>query len=407
MFRAHTAFPLVIVQLALGVSLAIYLGYIFRNVTNDFMQYESDAAYFYEEGLASGESLSNEPLTTFVIQNEDILPIATYRMIYTFCAMVGLHPDPIYGIVFNAVLVLLSELLIICYAIRRFNLDVKEQVLYAGLLASNGMLMMFAGIHMRDAFPLFTTTVSIIAFHPKTQLTLLSHSNRLFWLITLMLLSFLCRVEGCIIPLVIYMASLWVSQRAKGKFGIAVAIASVVTIGVYILGLDLFEMVTSNIEAYQKLSMDESSTGSIAYLLLYNIPFPMSLIMSFILLLYIKIPIWRGLFYDSYSFYVSISSIQMLMVAPVFLTIVFFAATNRIVIEQKYLLLCVLAIFFMTAMTSKQIRHAAIIYPAMLLLVVLRDRIIPKGHWRRWMLLGQRVSVFGVLLISILLELRA
>jgi hypothetical protein len=215
-----------------------------------------------------------------------------------------------------------------------------------------------------------------------------------------MAVAFLCRKEGFALPLMIYFISSVTPFLNKGW---PVKFAILLFAGVFALLLvwmDVHKLIIENYEKYKLLSQNESQGDSLGYFILYDLPFPLSTLASSVLLLFIKFPFWRNLFFDSYTFFVAITSLQMLFVAPAFLAIVLYMAFNQLAIEYKYLLYVILSLLLATAITSNQVRHFASVYPFLLLVYQSRKKILigdRKGFYKAF-----QYAIFGsVVLLSI------
>lgn len=393
----------VLVRVILGALIAMAIGYLFRSNIDDFMQQDSDAAYFFETASSGAYDFS---LDASILTNENSLPLIAYGAIYNFFGDLGIRPDPALGILFNALLVVASQLVILAYARQRFGFDAKDSAKLALLMSFNGVLMMFAGIHMRDAFLLLTATLSVLAFHPRAGVTkATTTAHRFLTLLILMTLSFLCRKEGFAVPLLVYLISSLLPfdfQRQATRIKMLILLV----LGLYVLaGTDVIDLVLDNYEAYKLLSQGESASGSLAYFLLYELPLPISILAGNILLLFIKIPFWRGMFFDSYSFYMSMAAVQMIFVAPTLLAVAVYAVYHKLKLDYLYLLLLVLSLLFLTAITSNQVRHFSIIYPALFILHVSRRRLITGAQQHRYFgfTRGLSITIFS---LSVLIELR-
>jgi hypothetical protein len=373
----------IVVQLLFGATIAILVGWFFRTTSYDFMQQDSDAAYFFE--LASAGDFDFK-LDASVFVEENTLPLSLYSSVYRMMSQLGIHADPLWGIMLNALLVVSSQLIAVVFAHRVFGCTNRQLAGLAALLALNGLLMLFAGIHMRDAFLLFTTTTSIFLFRPLVESTLGSKLWRFAALILLMGISFLCRREGFVVPLIVYVVALGVKQMGGGASRAKVLVIVVAALGgtAVAIAAGLLDMAIDNYAAYRLLSQVESSDSSLAYLLLYDLPFPISTIASATFLLFIKFPFWRGMLLDAYGFFMSIASVQMLFIAPAFIAIVFRAFLRKVGGDVYYLVLVLLCLLFMTAVTSSQVRHFAIGYPFLILLYHVRQQVIgTRGQYVR------------------------
>jgi hypothetical protein len=378
------------VLLLAGVALAIAIGWIFRAQPYDYMQHDSDAAVFFETASTGDFDF---PLDATLLFTENQIPIAAYAAIYDLMAEFGLPPDPLGGILLNALLVVAAQALALRYARRRFGFDDARLLMLAALMASNGVLMMFAGIHMRDAFLLFTAMVSVVVFHPRPGGARFTRSaSTLLWLVGLMAVSFLCRKEGFAVPLIVYGVSI-VSVMDFRRLSVQVRLlaAAALFLGVAV-AMDVFDLVADNYAAYKLLTQDESAASSIAYYFLYELPFPLSTLAGMLLLLFVKVPFWRSGLYDSYSFYVTLAALQMLLVAPVFIGLAVHALRHRIEFRHRYLMLIVTAMLLVTALTSNQVRHVAIVYPVLLIACLSWREIVPARRRRRFQAMALTLS---------------
>lgn len=365
----------VLAQLILGAIVAITIGYAFRVTIYDNMQQDSDAAYFFATASTGDYEFS---LDESLLVTENQLPIVAYGAIYSFLSNLGIDADPFWGIVLNAMLVVTSQMIAVHYARHRFGFSHSLLVKLALLISFNGLMMMFAGIHMRDAFLLCTATISVVVFHPQPDRSSWGQALRRFaWLLVLMAASFVCRKEGFAVPLLFYLISI-IAPLDFGALSVRVKLLLVVAaFAGFILWLDVADLITNNYNAYKLLSQDESARSSLAYALLYDLPFPFSTLAAGVLLLFIKIPFWRDGLYDSYSFYMSIAALQMLFIAPAFIALLGYVLLNKVDFRYRYLMLILVSMLFVTAITSNQVRHFAIVYPILMIVYLSRREIIP------------------------------
>lgn len=393
-------------QLVLAATLAMLIGYFFRSSIHDYMQYDSDAFEFYT--AASGAS-PDVGLDESLLIIENLLPIFAWGWMYDLADLLGFDTDPFWGILLNAALVISAEILTLIYARRTFGFDNRKLVLLTLLMSTNGLFLMFAGIHMRDAFLLFFCVLSVIAFHPRDgDIKLSGYFAKVPLLLLLCLLSFFCRTESFIIPVIAFcISACFALKTSRPATKLSLLLLLLLAIG-GLLTLDIVSLVIDNYEQYQMLSSDENQGDSLAYSLIYELPFPISTILSSILLLFVKFPFWKSMFFDSYSLYVALGALQMLFVAPQFIcvataSLLNFGGTAR---RYIYLLAMIGAVLAMTAITSNQVRHFAIVYPFLFMLCVERDQLIPLRQ--QWIYrLIQYGLCSGAFLVSAMVSLRA
>lgn len=396
--RLGPLFPIVF-----GIVVAMAIGYLFRTSIWDYMQHESDAAYFFETASTGDYDF---PLDETLLITENQLPLILYGEVYKLMSALGLEANPFGGILVNAALVLATLALALHYARTRFGFGPNRQMQLAALLSFNGLIMMYAGIHMRDAFLLFTATASVVAFHPSAGRTSLPrHAARFVMLLVLAVLSFLSRKEGFAVPLLVYVLSIAVTLDYR-RTGVRLVMLALALIAVaLVVQFDVIPMVLEHAERYKLLTQDETGNSSIAYYLLYELPEPLSTLAGMVLLLFIKIPFWRGALYDSYTFFMTLSAFQMLFIAPAFLGIVWFALTRRLELRFRYLILILVAMLLITILTSKQVRHFAILYPMLMIVYLSRREIVPRPSQRIYRHLSLAMTCM-VILLSIALEAR-
>lgn len=392
-----------LVPIILGIFLAMTIGYLFRTTILDFMQHESDAAYFFETASTGDYDFSFDETLLFT---ENQLPLIVYGHVYALMSSIGLVPDPLGGILVNAALVFAALGLTLHYARTRFGFGPRRQFQLAALLAFNGLVMMFSGIHMRDAFLLFTTTVAMVALHPTPGRTSLArHATRFGMLLVLVVLSFLSRREGFAVPTLIYVLS-YASKLDFRRTGVRLALlALVAVVGLVYVQSDVNRLVTESADAYKLLSQEESTGSSLAYYLLYELPAPFSTLAGMVLLLFIKIPFWRGALHDSYSFYVTLAALQMLFIAPAFIGLCWFAMRRRLELRLRYLFFILFAMVVVVTLTSHQVRHFSVVYPALMIVFLCRDEVVPNASQQGFRRAALSATAL-VALMSLAIELR-
>lgn len=404
MHQKATGRWLIPLQLMVAAVLAMLVGYSFRLLMHDYMQQDSDAAGFFEDASNGGLDLALDD--SLLGENENSMPVTTWSWIYDVARAIGLPADPVWGILLNGALFVVSLLLVVRYARDKFDFGARAQLVLALSMSLNGVLLLFAGIHLRDIFLVFLCVLSVIAFHPADgELTLGGYLRKVPQLLVLMVLSFLCRKESFVVPMLTFCISASFALRTSRlatKVGLGIVVAAVIAA---VLSLDVISLIVDNFEAYQLLSTEESDAGSLAYFLIYELPFPVSALASAVLILFIKFPFWRAMFFDSYSFFMSLGALQMLFVAPAFIALAVYGLFNPIRRPFAYLLYVVLAVLLITAITSNQVRHFAIVYPFLFLLCCSRRDIIDARRRERFRL-AQYAMCVGAVLLSALVGLR-
>jgi len=386
----------------IGAAFAVMVGTMFRWWTRDTMQFESDAAYFFD--VSSSYFVSHDDY----VGGENAGPIVVWAHIYRFLEGMGVRADPLWGILLNAVLIVAAMSLFFRYAIANFDLDIRKQRLLALLMGSNGLMMMFAGIHLRDCFLVTFTTIAVTVFgKPVKQWNLQTIAWQLSLLAALVVLSYFCRVEAFIVPVIIYLISIYafnfsdLDLRFKAIFVLVgagllyIAFTRIIDVGEYYTSY-----VERNYDAYRELSEDETGASSLALYLLYRLPVYITTVAASLQVLFVKFPVWREMWRGSYDFYMTLTAVQMLFVAPRAIGMCLSSVYRKVPNIVTFHVLAVVLMLVFVALTSIQVRHFAVVYPSLLLLAVEWRR----GDGRGWEVFTNLV-VFGLLALVLALNL--
>ncbi len=380
-----------------GAALAILIGGLFRMRGHDFMQLESDAQYFYENTSETYSILSVMQMTS---DDEYHLPLFAYSLLYSITSSVGLGNNRAWGILLNAVLVILANLTTLIYASRIYPKSFSRLNPAACALAFNGGLMLFSGIHLRDAFSLFITTVSVIINHPGKYTLVQSSLVRIVCTIILTLFSFLTRTESIIIPPLVFIIGIALKIfKIKTKLSLIEVLCSCAFFlaAIYYIS-ELNQMAANNFEQYRQLSNSESLSKSRAFSLLYELPNAVTFVTAGAITLFGKVPIFSGAFYDAYSFFLSINAAQMLFIGSTYIGLMVLAISNKLSANDYYIYIITAVILTLVGQTSCQVRHFMVVYPFIIVLYIARGEIV-----------GQRIKIFyisrSVLIFLIVLNL--
>lgn len=365
---------------------SIVIGASFRSATYDVMQTEGDAGYFFNVS-ASFFTLFADP------GDENLGPIYLWAMLYSALEQVGIQPNPVWGILINSGLVVAALYLFYSYAWRFYALTANQAKWLALLMGSNGVMMMSAGIHMRDAFLIFLTTVTVTLYgRPFNQWPIRAPGSRVAVLAGLSFLSYICRVESAVIPIMVAMVAVYAfgMRRLDVRIRIPVLVLGGVALFFAFTLLGGFstlynDFVIRNYDAYRELTESESDSGSAALYLLYQLPGYFSVVIGSLQMLFVKVPAWANIWRGSYDFYMALAAIQMLVVAPLAVSTMVASIYRRYSDQVMFHVLATVVLLVMVSLTSIQVRHFAVLYPSLMLLVVLWRRET-KGKHEIWSL---------------------
>lgn len=364
---------------------SVLVGAYFRSAIYDVMQTESDAGYFFD--------ISSRFFTLFSDPgSENLGPIYLWATLYLALEQVGIQPDPLWGILINSGLVVASLYLFYRYAWRFYALTANQAKWLALLMGSNGVMMMSAGIHLRDAFLIFLTTLAVTLYgRPFNQWPIRFPGSRVAVLAALSFLSYHCRVEGAVVPVMVAMVAIYAfgMRRLDARIRVPVLLlgGGALFLAFALLGGDALytDFVIRNYDAYRELSESESDSDSVALRLLYGLPGYLSAAAASLQMLFIKVPVWGNIWRGSYDFYMSLAAIQMLVIAPLAISTMLASIYRKYSDRVMFHVLATVVLLLMVSLTSIQVRHFAVLYPSLILLVVLWRRET-KGKHEIWSL---------------------
>lgn len=360
---------------------SVVIGAYFRASIYDVMQTESDAGYFFE--------VSSRFFTLFSDPgNENVGPIYLWAALYSALEQVGIQPDPLWGILVNSGLVVAALYLFYRYAWRFYALTETQAKWLAVLMGTNGVMMMSAGIHMRDAFLIFLTTVTVTLYgRPFNQWPLRFPGSRVAVLAVLSFLSYICRVESAVIPIMVAMVAVYAFGMRRLDVRVRMAVLMLGGIALFFAfntlgGFNTLynDFVSRNYDAYRELTERESDASSIGLYLLYQLPGYISAVVASLQMLFIRIPAWANIWRGSYDFYMALAAIQMLVVAPLAISTMLASTYRKYSDLVMFHVLATVVLLVMVSLTSIQVRHFAVLYPSLMLLVVLWRRETRGKH---------------------------
>ena len=357
--------PWHIIVLIAGIVFSNIVSAISRSDGDDYIQFDSDAAYFFETASDTGVSLRGPEAILLI---EHLVPLAVWRTAYKLSLKLGISANREIGILVNGIVVLISLISVLWFAKSTFSVDQPTLNLIAVSLSVAGMHWLFAGLHLRDAFVqnffiLSTIAASQFTYRRKWTASLAATVA----LIVLSALLFFTRTEGAFFPPVALCVALSVRQRSVIKIGLLLATGALAVLAIG--GSRLLDLVLTNYEAYRELTLIEDG-GGIGATLLYDLPIPISTVFATLQILFVKIPIWRGMFVDAYSFFVSVSAMQMLVWAPPFLLYTISRSISGLETRESrlFILRIIWINLVLTAATSIQVRHFAALWPFVIIL---------------------------------------
>ena len=362
--------------MAAGIA-AVYVCYF-----NDEGQLFSDAGGFFD--LASGQSSSLS-----IIEIQQIyggpLAILIWANVYDFFAMIGFPRSRYIGILLNVALVSLAALITLKMARIVFPDDSYRLNRLILLFPASGLIWLFAGIHVRDAFALFI--VSLLGY---AWLTFLSYPRLKRNLVLIICANFVAsfllgfvRTDFIFVPIAMALAAIvaWLfcidnNKNKKIIRVIVVIILALIFVSLYDFVEEVISILSSGKEGYAELVASEHGSDSLGVSLIINQSLPIRLVLASAYLFVFPIPFWVGFQLDSaYSLFKTLNVIFFYFVLPLVLMAVWRIYRIPQVRSLTLTFVVILSIGFtmVVAGTSMETRHLGAFLPYVFLLAILPD----------------------------------
>lgn len=369
---------------------------IYLNVFDDSQYKGQDSGFFLE--LAQGAVFINPNIfgSNFY---DGIGAVNFWKLFYDLFYLAGFSKLPYIGVTINTIFVSLSGLFSLKMVKLLYPSDPKRYFRFLILFSSCGLFMLFASLHLRDAFVLFFVTlqsygwIRFIRYKNSSNFFLLFFitvicSYTLFWLraeFTALGFGFLAAFLGSFIL---------TNQLSRISQLFLYSLSAFIGITVVILLLNYTSVISDLVDSsinYSKVGA-EASGGSLGYELIISQPLPIRIFLSSIFLFILPVPFWSGMEENSiYYLFKSLNAVYFYFIIPLivlsFINFLSFKGLRNT--ENYFLLFCILGFTTVVAFTSVESRHIGSFIPLFLLFCLIPgfNKTIEKKNYLTLLLL--------------------
>ena len=350
---------------------------IYFNLLGDVQYSGADSGFFFE--LALGERFENPILFGSNIY-DGIGAVNFWKIFYDFFYSIGFVKLPYIGITINTMFVSLSGLFSLKMVKIVYPKDSLRYFRYIFLFCSCSLFMLFASLHLRDAFILFFVTLQSYAWIRFIKLEDLRSFIFLFVVSCLSSYAlFYLRAEffALSIGFTFSFISSYLLTKNLSKFNKSFLFGTFSLLSLLILGFIFnFTSTISDVIAASLVYTEAagSSGPSLGNDLISSQPLPLRLILGSIALFIMPIPFWSGIEINSiYFLFKSLSAIYFYFIIPlIVLSLYNFISFKKIRNTENYFLLfCILGFTAVVVLTSSENRHIGSFIPLFLLFALI------------------------------------
>jgi len=348
------------------------IGSIYLNVFDDLQYKGADSGFFLE--LARGKYFEN-PILFGSNFYDGIGAVNFWKIFYDFFSSIGFSKAPYIGVTINTMFVSLSGLFSLKIVKILYPQDDDRYIRFILLFSSCGLFMLFAALHLRDAFILFFVTLQAFAwvkFIDKKNLInfllLLSISFVSSYALLYLRAEFLALSFGFFLAFLV--SYLLTNNLSAIRRSLLTFFLSSIGLIALILIFNNSSTFTDLISASNLYAEAGKGSGSLGYDLIISQPLPIRLLLGSLMLFIMPIPVWSGIEMNSiYFLFKSLNAVYFYFMIPLILLSLFnFYAFRGIRNEQNYFLLfCILGFTSVVVLTSSENRHIGSFLPLFLL----------------------------------------
>lgn len=324
-----------------------------------------DSWHFFESATSSNLS---DSISVTQLYSEGALAIHVWHYFYNFFGSIGVPAEPYVAIALNIALVAATGSATLAIA-HHLECSSKGLRITFTLFATSGLFLMFAILHIRDAFVLYICVLLSLGWikylRTKSIVRLLIMLAITPLVSTLLLLI---RAESSMfalaMPGLVWLALALSREKSAGKRGKARLVillgAPILIFGLVSYGGTVLTTLEAASESYLLVSLSESLGSSMGLALVVNQPTPVRLVLGPAYILLMPIPIWSGIF--SGSVYTTLKSLQAIQ--SYFLFSGAIAATWILIrnpLERRAMVVLLVAAFwamiFAISLSSLETRH--------------------------------------------------
>ena len=292
---------------------------IYLNVFDDSQYTGGDSGFFLE--LAKGGYFVN-PIFLGSNFYDGIGAVSVWKIFYDIFAIAGFAKLPYIGVTINIILVSLSGLFSLKMVKMIYPNDQSRYYRFIFLYCSCGLLMLFASLHLRDAFVLL-----VVTFLSFGWVNFIKHKT----FIDFLALSLITAISSFAF---LYLRAEFVALSLGFALSFSVAYLltknlsrlnkNVLVLLFCLLGIMLLTLVSNLTSSFSDLfeasiaySQAAEKSGSLGYEFIISQPLPIRLILGSIILFIMPIPFWSGIELNSiYYLFKSLSAFYFYFFIP-------------------------------------------------------------------------------------------
>tara|TARA_A100001234_G_C12630358_1_gene387944 strand:- start:404 stop:1774 length:1371 start_codon:yes stop_codon:yes gene_type:complete len=384
----------------------VFLGGFASIFNNLFESIDNDEEFFYLSAIGNRQYLDS------IIENFDGYgAVSFWAFFYDLFSELGFSKIPHIGITINILLMTFSGALIFKSALKIYSEEADRANRLFYLYPFNGLILLFALTHLRDAFSFFL--ISLLLF---SWISLIKNRQFLNFL-GLILTNLICifsfnyiRPEFLLIPLALilsfFVSIVFVGEKNNPFYfrGIkSLGIVIVISGSIVLFQSGIINFVDEAYQAYILLNQSLQNSSSLGTTLIVEAPLPIRLVLGSIYLYVFPIPFWAELDYRSlYHFFKFLNLIYFYFFVPLMILSIYYFFKLKIYrsLINYFLLLSIVGFTVSVALTSLETRHLGQFLPFLMLFSLIppfKDKIEYLNYYKIFLF-----YISGILLVHIL-----
>ncbi len=390
--RSQGQFELDIYLLSFSTSLlSSGVAAFYRTHLKDPHQLKSDASLFYE---LSSDLQSNLSLDQLRYETDGGGAVYIWREVYRFMHYLDLGIGPYIGITFNVCLVALTGVISIKIVKAIWGNDKKRLRRFTYLYSFCGIFWLYASIHLRDSFILFSTTLLLylwvkLLVLPKLRYVVVVGMVSVVWIVSYKYM----RAEYQYIPVVMAAMGMgtWVLCSRNYISRTVFALTLLISLALLLLNYSYMSSLQEDVK-FGKTWGSENSLVSLGEKYVVNTPLPVRAVIGTYYLHVYPIPFWGGFQLTTiYHLLKSLNAIYLFIVMPMAIV----GAINVVGLRRRtrspplmFALLVYVGFSMIVALTSLETRHLGGFTVALLVLAIEPDfsKYAEKKRLNNWRL---------------------
>ena len=391
------------------------VGGMYAEVFGDPLQLSADAYHFFRLASDQVAGLNIEEIRAL---SEGAFAIVLWGKVYDLFSLMGFPRERYIGGLVNVTAIAFGVVFAVKTAILIFGNDDRRIRLLLALFSFNGIIWMFAGIHLRDGMVFLAVAALTLQCGSFLNRPSIGIKFAIFTLALVTSGAFLSllRTEFFFVPMVMAAACAFAilfelrpDRSRQAKLVLSALSVPVISLLAYFYGTDLTNSVSGGHEGYINHLSAQQADDSLAMRWIADAPTPLRAILGTIYLYIFPVPVWSGFLSNSaVDLFRSVNAISFYFVIPLLLLGIIRVTGSRVAREPPILfLLCIsLGFSIAVALTSLENRHlGAFLAPILLFALVPDLSREPVRRNYRTLLSAFLVATFAIHIFWILIKI--